>query len=301
MRIKLKEGKQKEIILLAKNNLTWKNLANKLDINEKYLYFELKKEIRLLSEEKYKQLCSIAQVNFDNYIEKKLDDNWGRSKGGKHSKGHTIKIIEPEKDERLAEFIGAVLGDGNINYYKKGKKIGVYHIRIAGDLNKDKDYHLNYLKNLFENIFNLKAKEILGKKGRFLNVCSKELVEFFSKMGLKPGNRIKNQVTIPDWIYKRDSYLKACLRGLIDTDGSVFRMSNKDPQLIRISFTNYDKKLLQDTRESFIKLGFSPSKIILNKQFFISKKKEIDKYLKEIGFSNEKHLNRLKVLNSPMV
>ena len=98
MRIKLKEGKQKEIILLAKNNLTWKNLANKLDINEKYLYFELKKEIRLLSEEKYKQLCSIAQVNFDNYIEKKLDDNWGRSKGGKHSKGHTIKIIEPEKE-----------------------------------------------------------------------------------------------------------------------------------------------------------------------------------------------------------
>ncbi len=301
MRIKLKAGKQKELILLAKFNLTWKELAKKLKLNEKYLYFELRNEMRLLPEIKYRELCLIAKVNFDNYIEEILEDNWGKSKGGKISNGSKIKLIKPALNEKLAEFIGAILGDGNINYYKKGKKIGVYHIRIAGDLEKDKDYHINYLKNLCENIFNLKAKEILRPNERFLDIYSKELVEFFIDMGLNAGDKIKNQITIPYWVWENESFLKACVRGLIDTDGSVFRMSNKDPKLIRLSFTNYNMKLLIDTRNAFIKLGFFPSKIIVNKQFFISRKSDISKYLKEINFSNLKHIERLKIIDSPMV
>ncbi len=301
MRIKLKEGKQKELILLSKNNFTWKELANQLKINYQYLSRDLKNERMFLSEESYKKLCKITKINYDEFVEKELDDNWGKSKGGKISRGSKIKLTKPIINEKLAEFIGAVLGDGNITYYKKGKKIGVYQIRIAGDLEKDKDYHLNHLKNICKEIFNLEAKEIISSHERFLNCSSKELVEFFIGMGLKSGNKIKNQTTIPSWIWEKDSYIKACLKGLIDTDGSIFKMSNKDPNLLRISFTNYNETLLEDTRKGFIKVGFSPSKIILNKQFFISKKSDISKYLKEIGFSNLKHKERLKTLQSPMV
>ena len=78
-------------------------------------------------------------------------------------------------------------------------------------------------------------------------------------------------------------------------------MSNKDPCLIRISFINYNSQLLEDTRGAFIKLGFHPSKIINKKRFYISRQMEIKKYLKEIGFSNKKHINRLKQIQSPMV
>ena len=77
-------------------------------------------------------------------------------------------------------------------------------------------------------------------------------------------------------------------------------MSNKDPNLLRINFTNYNLTLLEDTRKAFIMLDFHPSKIINNKQFFISRQGEIRKYLKEIGFSNKKHLDRIKVFNSPV-
>ena len=158
MRIILQKGKQKELILKAKKGKTWKQLANQLNINERYLYYELKNEIRSLKESMYKQLCTLNKVNFDKYIKEKLEDHWGQSKGGKNSLGSTKKLPKVIFNENLSEFIGAVLGDGHVCSIKKGKKIGVYCIRIAGDLKKDEDYHKNYLRPLCKDIFNLEAK-----------------------------------------------------------------------------------------------------------------------------------------------
>ncbi|MEK6906782.1 MAG: LAGLIDADG family homing endonuclease [Nanoarchaeota archaeon] len=304
MRVKLRKGKQKELILKAKKELSWVKLAGELKINPQYLSYELKNEKRLISDKVYSKLSSIANLNFDKYILKKLEDNWGQSVGGNNSIGSTKKITKFTESQELAEIIGAVLGDGHVSFHSlnKGNRwIGTYVIRIAGDLEKDKDYHLNYLKPLCRKIFNLKAKEILKTKnnGRFLDLYSKELVKLFIKMGIKPGNKIKNQSTIPKWVFKKEDYIKSCLRGLIDTDGSVFRMSKRDYNLVRMNFTNHNQTLLEDTRNAFKMLGFNPSKIINNKQFFISRQYEINKYLKDIGFSNKKHKDRIKNLIAP--
>ena len=301
MRIKLVKGKQKELILFTKNNLSWRQLSKKLGMNPGYLERDLKNERILLSERFYNNLCKLSGKNFDKFIIERLDDNWGQSKGGLNSPGSIIKLPEIRFDEKLAEFVGAVLGDGHVYYHKIGKKIGVYGIRIAGDLEKDKDYHINYLANLCKSIFSLNASEILGKNERFLDLRSKELVNFFISMGIKPGNKIANQSTIPHWICRNKLFLGACIRGLIDTDGSIFRMSRKDPKLLRINFTNHNWALLNDTRKAFTILGFNPSKIINNRQFFISRQGEIKKYIKEIGFNNLKHNLRLQNFNSPVV
>jgi len=295
MRIRLEKGKQKELILLAKNDNTWKELSKKVNLNENYLANDLKSERRLISENIYNKFCELCQLNFDQFIIKRLNDNWGKSKGGLNSRGSTIKIKIPKPNESLAEIVGAILGDGHIMYHKKEKKIGVYQVNITGDINKDKNYHTIYLRKLFKDLFNIKTREIISSRndGRHLVVYSKELVNFFINMGLKAGDKIKNQTTIPKWIWQNNKYLRACIRGLIDTDGCIHKMSKKDPQLLRINFTNYNQTLLEDTRIAFIKLGFFPSKIICYKQFFISRKDNISKYLKEIGFSNKKHQDRL--------
>lgn len=299
MRIKLDKGKQRELILEAKGNKTWKEISKILRINEQYLYRELMNEKRLMSDRIYNQLCNLVNKDFDRFILEKLDDNWGRSKGGLNSLGSTKQLPEIKLDEKLAEFVGAVLGDGHL---ESNKKKGVYHIRIAGDLIKDKDYHINHLKNLVREIFNLNSVEIKRPETneRFLDIYSKKLIEFFVSMGIKPGNKIKNQSTIPVWIWKTNEFIKSCLKGLIDTDGSIFRMSNKNPNLIRINFTNHNSTLLNDTRKLFLVLGFNPSKIINNRQFYISRQEEIKKYLKNIGFSNKKHRNRLNIIKSPV-
>lgn len=295
MRIKLVVGKQKELIEKAKKGRTWNDLSKILGLNKDYIRNELKKEKRIFSRDVYEKLNALIGVNFDKFITEEREDTWGQSKGGLNSDGSKIKITKPKFDKGLAEFIGILLGDGNINYYKKGKKIGVYQIKIAGDFNKDKEYHLNYIRKLVKDIFSLEAKETTNEKHgeRFLFISSKELIEFFNDMGLRSGNKIKNKLGIPNWIFENKGYLEACLRGLIDTDGSIFKMSNKDPRLLRISFTNNNSKLLKDTRNAFITLGFNPSKLIGN-QFFISRKKEVQKYINEIGFSNSKHQKRLK-------
>src|SRR3989338_6382678 len=294
MRVKLRKNKQKELILLAKNGKTWKELANDLKTGENYIANDLKNERILLSKEMYNKICKNYYINYDKEIIEELKDNWGKSKGGTNSKGSTIKIRIPKKSKELAEFIGAILGDGNINYYKKGSKIGVYQVKIAGDYKLDKAYHLNYLKQITTDLFRTKVKErvILKKNERFLVISSKELVIFLQKMNLQPGNKMKNQTTIPEWIWENEDWLKSCIRGLIDTDGSIFRMSTKNPNLLRIGFTNHNKRLLEDTHKAFIKTGFHPSKIIKERHFYISRQGEIEKYLKEVGFSNKKHQDR---------
>ena len=303
MRIFLEKNKQKELIELAKGNLTWRELAKKTNYSECYLVNELRKEKVSLSEKTYLMLCKLANLNFDKSIIRRLEDNWGRSKGGQNSSGSLIRLPEVKFDESLAEFVGAVLGDGHVEFYQPNKKVGVYHIRIAGDTVKDKDYHLNYLRPLCKNLFNLEARELLkiiaGNSGRYLDISSKELVKLFISMGLKSGDKIKNQSTIPDWIFDNNDYLRACVRGLIDTDGCIAQMSKRDSKLLRILFTNHNFTLLNDTRKAFVKLGFNPSKLMNNRQFYLSRQVERERYIKESGFSNQKHQNRYIKFRAP--
>ena len=305
MKLRLKKGKQKELMLLAKGGLNWAEFGRLLGISSNYLSGDLKMENILISRKLYTNLCKLAKVDFEQYILEVLPDNWGRSKGGLNSSGSTIKLKKPSFSQELAEFVGAVLGDGHVHFTKgtsKKRKIGVYQIKIAGDLKLDREYH-EHLSNLSKSLFELNPSFIINKKmnERFLCLSSKELVEFFMGMGIKPGNKIVNQSTIPKWVYRDKLYLKSCVRGLIDTDGCIHRMSKRDFSLLRINFKNHDYRLLRDIHRAFVLLGFHPSKIIRNNVFYISRQKEIEKYLKEIGFSNKRHLDRLNKFRSPVV
>ena len=301
MRIRLKRGKQKELINLAKQNLTWQELSRKLNLSEGYLRNELRKEERLLSKDKYNLLCNILKINFDRYILAKLDENWGQSKGGTKSTKNTKKIHIPKKDENLSEIIGIILGDGHVSEFKRGKKIRCYSIRIAGNSEVDKDYIINYIPSLFKKVFDEKGSLHFSKKAKvgYFTIYGKNYIDLMKKLGIKSGNKKKNNQGIPKWINENKKYLSKCIRGLIDTDGSVHYISKTNLNL-RISYTSHIPNLLKDAREGLIKLKFSPSKIINNRQFYLSKQKEINRYLKEIGFGNSKNLNRLNLFKKRM-
>ena len=302
MRIKLKKGKQRELLNKVKNEnqFTWKDFSEFLNVSESSLV-EWSREKNLLPSKVYKRLDKNNE--YEKHIIEIKKENWGQIKAGLNSKGSLKEIKIPEKCEELAELVGIILGDGNIFSYKKGKKIGVYSVRIAGDYKKDRDYHINYIKPLCTELFNLNVKiqNFPKNNERFVSLYSKELVEYLNDLGLKSGNKIKNKNTIPKWIFENPNFLKACIRGLIDTDGSIFRMSKKDPNLIRINFKNFNQELLKDTRNGFIRLGFHLSKIIRNNVFYLSRKDEIARYINEIGFSNNKHQIRFQEFNSPVV
>lgn len=304
MRIVLKKGKQKELIKLGKVDRTWKELANELNFCYGYVKNELQKEKRYLSEDVYKKLCRLSNCNFDEFIINRLEDNWGRVKGAMASLGNTKKFKEPLESEELAELFGAIIGDGHISKIKIGKKIRCYSIVIAGDSRNDKDYLLNYIPSLFSKLFGESGSINYSKDKNvmYAKIFGKRIIEFIESKGILSGNKKNNAQTIPNWILNNSKYLKACLKGLIDTDGCIYYIS-KNNRNLRISFTSYIPKLLNDVRDSFIKLGFHPSKIIVNKNICLSRKEDIKKFMKEIGFSNDKHLKRFQNLikSAPMV
>ncbi|PIN91230.1 hypothetical protein COU61_02375 [Candidatus Pacearchaeota archaeon CG10_big_fil_rev_8_21_14_0_10_35_13] len=300
MRIKLKKGKQKDLIIKSKSGKPWKELAKRVGLNEHYLSDELRNEKHLISEEVYIKLCKILGSNYDKFILRKLDNNWGRSKGGNNSSWDNTKpLIKPKESVKLAELFGSILGDGHVQERKKGRKGVCYNVMIIGGLGYDDDYIKNYLPKLFKELFGENAGIQESEKYGWVRsvVYGKNIVKFLRNKGIKPGNKKVNNQGIPNWIKKNRNFLRACIRGLIDTDGSIHYISRKNKNL-RISFTSHIQKLLADVREGLIKTGITPSKIISNRQIFISKKELINKFLKEVGFHNEKHLNRLNSLRT---
>lgn len=295
MRLVLEKGKQKELILKAKGTQTWKELSEKVGIAATYLQNDVKSERVLLDENKYHELCELAQENYDKIIIAKLKDNWGKSKGGKNpSGGNTIKINIPSESVELSEFYGIMLGDGNLTI-KKEYKIGTYQIRIVGDSRNDKEHLMSYVKPMIEKLFRIKVVywKAKNQNALVLVVTSKELASFLENKGFKSGDKIRNQLTIPDWIKEKNEFLKACLRGLYDTDGSVYQLTNQNSY--QILFTNYNRTLLEEVRNSLLKIGIGVSQISRNRDITITKKSELRKFLNEVGFSNSKHLNKVKM------
>lgn len=290
----MQKGKQKELLEKEKklNNLTWTQFALKLDLKFGKLN-SLHYEESLIEDQIFNKLR--LSKEYKKFILKELEDNWGRKKGGNISSGNLKVVRLPNKDERLAELWGILLGDGHIEKIKK-YKIGVYHIRVTGHLIDDKDYLINFVKPLINDLFDVRVRSYIYKPVKALHIIadSRRIVDFFEENGFKSGNKIKNQVTIPSWIKENNFFLAACLRGLFDTDGSFYKLTNQNSY--QVYFRNYNRKLLNDVREGLIQLGINVSRIMRGTAIVITKKSEIAKFYKLIGFSNFKHLKKIQMV-----
>jgi len=212
-----------------------------------------------------------------------------------------------KRDEKLAEMIGIILGDGSL--FSKNK----YGLIISLNL-KDEELYVKYVKkfmnNLFQNFIN-KEKGIgqydnVGGGVR-LGVYGKKIVKELLFHGLISGNKVENQIYVPDWIkkptdwinsYKEKCFIEiqplvvACLRGLIDTDGSI--SINRRDETIMITFKNASLPLAKDFKDMCELLNIRPQpkitkysvtskitgKISKGYQVTISSKMEMNKFIK---------------------
>ena len=237
-----------------------------------------------------------ANIPSNVHVER-LPDNWGRVKGGLNSPGSTKSIDRPSLNKELAEAVGIMLGDGS-NYANFEK--GAYQIRIASNLRTERSYLLNFVRPLFESLFGTKCRILPIKKSGVIYACfdSKEMGYFFDSIGVPFGGN-KSTVGIPRWVWKDDIFLISCLRGLFDTDGSIYIFSKKSPNLLRVSFKNANLQLLEDVRKALLKLGFHPGKIT-SRSVSITRKEDVVHFMREIGFNNLKNQERFRLF-SPVV
>jgi len=151
--------------------------------------------------------------------------------------------------EKISELIGIILGDGHISY-DLIKHTYFFSIYLNG---VDEKEYLEYVKSLiadiyskdpFENWERNKPSTREDAKGVSLTIYGKEIVNDLLDLGLKSGNKVKNQVGVPNCIFSSDKFKLKCLKGLFDTDGSVFL--NKSRKSIYLSFSNSSLTLVKD-------------------------------------------------------
>lgn len=202
-----------------------------------------------------------------------------------------VKFLGAGKE--FAEFTGILLGDGNLINNT---------VRII--LDEREFCYKEYAKNLFKRLFNCNFNEykVREKQAMVLYKSNKIIMEILQNYGLKKGNKMGNGTQIPEWIKKEKSLLRWCLRGLVDTDGTV--SFDKRDRKILIGFCSYSPKLLQDVTEALGDFGIFAAKCGKN-HIRINKKADIECYVKMIGFSNEKYvqryngfINELKITNN---
>ena len=139
------------------------------------------------------------------------------------------KEIKQKRMILLAELVGVILGDGHISYDTKKH---TYSVEIAL-YSKEPEYIL-YVVKLIRLSLNVEPTTYHRDSDNtsVVRIFSKEIIENLIKLGLKPGHKTKNQVSVPVWIKNDKNLMIACLRGLTDTDGSIYLSWNK----IRIIF-----------------------------------------------------------------
>lgn len=216
-----------------------------------------------------------------------------RSKGGKASwnkrkndpalwKIYTKKIIEPKNSIDLAEFIGIMLGDG-----------GLTHFQCSIYLNSETDQEFAYyVRDLVLKLFGVTAKIYIHRKHKVwrVSISSVNLVKYLTSKGLCLGNKVSLQVGVPNWIQQEVEYVKACIRGLIDTDGSFiihrYKIRGKEYSYPRLTFSNKSQPLLDFTYKGLKLLGFNPK--INRYEICLYNQNEVRKYLEVIGVRNLK-------------
>lgn len=224
----------------------------------------------------------------------------GRQKGGLKTleilrKSGSISPIAtfytPKHSSNLAEFMGIMLGDGSM---------GRLQISISLNSIKDLDYS-HYVVKLCKSLFGHEPKVRKRNNANALEIYynGANLTKLLTKLGLVPGNKVKNQVDVPDWIKSNQKYKIRCLRGLMDTDGGIFihkyKVNGKIYIYPKANFTNYSVPLLTFVYETLKELKFHPKiiKNVVNKKVWLYNSHEIEKYLNIVGSSNQR-LNKYK-------
>ncbi len=177
-----------------------------------------------------------------------------------------------------AYIIGVALGDGNLSNSNKR----AIRLRISCD----KKYPM-----LIEHVKN--SLSLLLPQNKISSINRKNCVDIRSYSNhwekllwkWEKGSKDKQNVSVPSWIKEDTKLSKECLRGLFQTDGSIY----KDRKYIMVNFVNIVPNLSEDVFNMMTDLGYSPNLQKLKQangktKHTIRLSKNSEKFIKEINF-----------------
>lgn len=199
-----------------------------------------------------------------------------------------------EKEEKIAEFIGIMLGDGSIGIYKTKQNKKLHQLKVSLD-SRNKAY-INYVRGLMKDVIEIEPKIFYKNKENAVDIkiYRKEAVLYaINNLGLKISPKWGKAEIPRD--YCRGKLGLLVLRGLFDTDGSVTIFNNNGityPRIeIRLSPSPMQEQFIHILKENNIKHTIQEldrGKIKLR----ISGEKELKKWFDIVGSSNELYRQR---------
>ena len=167
------------------------------------------------------------------------------------------------KTEELAEFIGVILGDGNISKFPRAERL----IISAHSTNRG-----------FVNRYVGITRRVLGKEPTVTNVrganCTRISVyeKYLSKrLEIPAGSRQYKLIRFPGWIRRSDKFVQACLRGLYEAEGSF--SYHPATYTHKAHFSNTNPSLLNFVYMSLKRSGFHPLRE--HKRITLSRRDEV--------------------------
>lgn len=157
-----------------------------------------------------------------------------------------MKRINLKNKKVLSYIIGIALGDGNLSNPNKRAT----RLRITCDKKYPKLID-NIVKNI-KIILPQNKISIINRQNAIDISCYSNYWENILGWKAKAGTKIKQNVKVPEWIKNKDTYMKECLRGLLQTDGSVYF----DRKYQMVNFTSANYFLAEDVKFMLEKVGF---------------------------------------------
>lgn len=324
-RVYLATGEQKRFLQAVKDKvgLTWQQMACICQVNRRTL-LDWRKERCRMSYEALLCLSHLAGISVPPVVEvvsekeqrrragvkgaKKALALYGnpgtpesRSKGGRtslrmrheHPEWYDDNFVVrksirvPAQSVELAELVGILLGDGRIT----DTQVIVYDNLIT-----EVEYS-RFVAGLFEHLFGITASVRKGKGNTIaVTVSAVALVEYLDNIGLRRGDKIARQVGVPPWIFNDMAYIRACVRGLMDTDGSIYPETKvyKERQYhyLNLCFTSHSHPLAKAVRHMLCELGFRPTVSSDGQRVYLRRQEEVKRYFYEVKTSNPYHRER---------
>ena len=142
------------------------------------------------------------------------------------------------------------IGDGNLSN-PNGRAT---RLRITCDTK-----YPNIIKNIMQAIQEVMPDNkvsIVHKKENCIDIsCYSNKWENLLGWKAADGSKFNQKISVPNWIKKDRASSTSCLRGLIETDGSVYR----DRKYLTINFVTIIPNLAEDVMRMIVSLGFKPN------------------------------------------
>lgn len=196
-------------------------------------------------------------------------------------------IREPQFSPALAEFLGIMLGDGCL--------CSAFQAALYFNTETDALY-ADFMSALGQQLFGIVPRRVTerGSRGGTLLFSSKRLVDYLIRLGFGRGDKVRNQAGVPAWISEDSSYRRDCLRGLMDTDGSIYlydhQVYGRTYVHMAPCFTNRSNPLLRFVSETLASNGYHP--VTTGFRVYLYRRIEVKRYFSDIGTHNAKHLQR---------